>query len=206
MHPKVLSAAAWKTVRKLVAEESAAAWTLAGGTALALQFGHRYSEDLDFFRAGPFDAERMLSALAAIGELRVQARTADTLHVQLDGLRVSYLKAEAPFLFPTTRYRGLRIADPRDISVMKIIAIGGRGSRKDFVDLYFLLRSGVNLRDMLALVHRRFRQLDYNDYHLLKSLAYFADAETEPLPDLIRPVDWKTIESEIRGAVRSISP
>jgi hypothetical protein len=205
MHPKVLSAAAWKTVRKLVAEGSTAAWTLAGGTALALQFGHRYSEDLDFFRAGPFDAEQMLSALTAIGDVRVQDRTADTLHVQLDGLRVSYLKAEVPFLFPTTRYRGLRIADPRDIAVMKVIAIGGRGSRKDFVDLYFLLRSGVNLRDILALVRRRFARIDYNEYHLLKSLAYFADAEAEPAPDLIRPVDWKTIKTEISGAVRSIS-
>ena len=50
MHPKVLSESAWRTVGTLRAEGVFADWVLAGGTALALQLGHRYSEDLAFFR------------------------------------------------------------------------------------------------------------------------------------------------------------
>ncbi len=102
-----------------------------------------------------------------------------------------------PLLFPGTTYRGLVVADPRDIAVMKAIAIGGRGSRKDFVDLFFFLRAGGSLDGVLSLVRRRFEEVDYNEYHLLKSLAYFEDAESEPMPTMIRDVEWETIREAI---------
>ena len=68
---------------------------------------------------------------------------------------------------------------------MKVVAIGGRGSRKDFVDLYFYLRGAGGLDSMFTLLRRRFTEVDYNEYHLLKSLVFFEDAETEPMPMLI---------------------
>jgi hypothetical protein len=146
-----------------------------------------------------------LGRLASVGDVRVQSRTADTLHVLLDGLRISFLKMQAPLLFPTTIYRGMAIADARDIAVMKVIAIGGRGSRKDFVDLCFILRSGGSLAGILELCRRRFSGVDYNEYHLLKSLVYFADAETEPMPSMIRDIGWDKVKAEILRAVRALS-
>lgn len=180
------------------------AWTLAGGTGLALQLGHRYSEDLDFFRVEPFEPERLLRDLSHLGSVAVQSRAADTLHVSLDGLRISFLTAEAPFLFPGTSYRGLTIADPRDIAVMKIVAIGGRGSRKDFVDLHFYLRAGGGLESVFSLLRRRFVGIDYNEYHLLKSLVYFDDAESEPMPRMIESVSWETIKQAFVDAVKAM--
>jgi hypothetical protein len=88
---------------------------------------------------------------------------------------------------------------------MKVIAIGGRGSRKDFVDLYFFFQAGGSLDGILALVRRRFEDVDYNEYHLLKSLVYFEDAESEPMPQMIREVEWETIKAAIVSEVRRVS-
>ncbi|MGI9037374.1 MAG: nucleotidyl transferase AbiEii/AbiGii toxin family protein [Gemmatimonadota bacterium] len=205
MHPRVLSEDAWEVVRRLESAGVLRDWTLAGGTGLALQFGHRYSEDIDLFRPDSVDAARLVSALAAIGETDVQSRSDDTLHAVLDGLRVSFLAARPPLLFPGTEYRGLSVADPRDIAVMKIVAIGGRGSRKDFVDLYFYLKSGATLSGVFTLLERNFTSLNYNEYHLLKSLAYFDDAELEPMPRMIRKVEWSEIRSHVEEEVRRLS-
>ncbi len=205
MHPKVLSPAAWKTIRALVAGGWVEPWTLAGGTGLALHLGHRHSEDLDFFREEPFEPERLAGELSTIGSLSIQSRSGDTLHLVLQGLRISFLRTQASLLFPGTTYRGLVVADPRDIAAMKAIAIGGRGSRKDFVDLYFFLQAGGSLDGVLSLVRRRFEDVDYNEYHLLKSLAYFEEAESEPMPQMIRDVGWETIKAAIVSEVRRIS-
>ena len=206
MHPRVLSKKGWVTIKQVVADGITDSWTLAGGTALGLQLGHRYSEDLDFFRTESFDVDELLVRLARVSNVQVQSRTSDTLHCLLAGLRISYLKAEAPLLFPGSEYRGLILADPRDIAVMKVIAIGGRGSRKDFIDLHCILKGGVSLPEILSLIEKRFATIDYNAYHLQKSLVWFEDAESEPMPDMIRDIEWSATKSEIREAVRSMYP
>lgn len=205
MHPRVLSKQAWSTVRRVVADGITDAWTLAGGTALALQLGHRRSEDLDFFSTESFDVGDLLASLAHVGDIHVQSRSGDTLHVLLAGLRVSFLKAEVPLLFPASEYRGLMLADPRDIAVMKVIAIGGRGSRKDFIDLYCLLKGGMNLPEILSLIEQRFDNIDYNAYHLQKSLVWFEDAQAEPMPDMIRDIEWQAVRQGIQGAVKAMN-
>ncbi len=205
MHPKVLSAATWTLVRKLVREQLSAGWVLAGGTGLALQLGHRVSEDLDFFRAEPFAPEQLALDLTRVGPLEIQDRSAGTLHAALAGIRVSFRHAQAPLLFSGTAYRGLVIADPRDIAVMKVVAIGGRGSRKDFVDLFFFLRSGGSLEAIFEMIGRRFVGIDFNEYHLLRSLTFFEDAETEPMPRMLRRVDWSEIKATIIAEVRRMS-
>ncbi len=192
-------------MRSLVDAECLEGWTLAGGTGLALQLGHRYSEDLDFFRAEAFDPERVITRLSQLGRVKVQSRSAETLHVLLRKLRVSFLRADPPFLFPGTAYRGIRIADARDIAVMKVVAIGGRGIRRDFVDLYFFLRAGGSLDGVFALLRQRFEGIDFNEQHLLKSLVYFDDAEEDPMPRMLRAVEWDEIKETIRAEVRRVS-
>lgn len=205
MTPKVLSPDAWGIVRRLVAAGCLETWTLAGGTGLALQLGHRYSEDLDFFRAEAFDTEPLIDRLSEIGSLSIQSRSSGTLHAVLEGLRVSFLGMQTPLVYPTTSYRGLMLADARDIAVMKIVAIGGRGSRKDFVDLYFFLQAGGTLESLLYLARRRFERVDYNEYHLLKSLVYFEDAEVEPMPRMLREASWAAIKKTIITEVQRLS-
>ena len=205
MHPKVLTKEAWSLVRKLALESVMDGWLLAGGTGLALQFGHRYSEDLDLFTVKPFDPQGFLGRLTAFGKVKVQDRSDEALHVFLDGVRFSFLRAQADFLFPGIAYRGLTVADPREIAVMKLIAIGGRGSRKDFVDLYFLFRCGISLETSFDLLRKRFQDVDYNEYHLMKSLVYFNDAEAEPMPSLIEQVSWNEIKKAVVDEVKRLA-
>ena len=205
MHPKVLSGNAWEIVRRMVGNGLLEGWVLAGGTGLALQFGHRYSEDLDLFRPESFDPQLMLDELAKLGRVAVQTRSSGTLHAVVDGVRLSFLEAQADFLYPGTPYRGITIADPSDIAVMKLVAIGGRGGRKDFVDLFFLFRDGITLDSTFKMLRRRFRGIDYNEYHLRKALVYFADAESEPMPSMIRNVSWGTIKKAIVEEVRRLT-
>lgn len=202
MHPKVLSEEGWAVVRRVAAAGWLDSWVLGGGTGLALQIGHRYSEDLDFFRPEPFDPMALVSRMTDIADVTIQGRATDTLHVMVEGLRMSFLRADPPLLFRGTAYRGLFLADPRDIAVMKVIAIGGRGSRKDFVDLFFHLTGGTTLESIFALVRRRFTDVDVNEYHLLKSLVFFEDAEAEPMPRMIRDVDWGDVKERLRDEVR----
>lgn len=205
MHPKVLSAAGWRIARTLVRAGRTEGWVLAGGTGLAMQLGHRASEDLDFCRAHPFAPAELAADLGGQGRVVVQGRSEGTLHVTMDGFRVSFLAAEAPLLFEGAPYRGLTLADPRDIAVMKVIAIGGRGSRMDFVDLFFYLRGGGSLEGIFELIRRRFAGVDYNDYHLLRSLVFFEDAETEPMPRMIRRTAWSGIKSAIEDEVKRLA-
>ena len=76
MHPRVLSPEAWRIVRRLTADRWLEAWTLAGGTGLALQLGHRYSEDLDFFSSEAFETDRMIDRLSDVGSVSIQSRSA----------------------------------------------------------------------------------------------------------------------------------
>jgi len=205
MHPRVLSRDGWNVVERLTRGGWLDAWTLAGGTGLAIQIGHRYSEYLDFFQPHTFEPETLATRLSEIGQVTVQDRSDDTLHATLDGLRLSFLQARPPLLYAGTPYRGISVADPRDIAVMKVVAIGGRGSRKDFIDLYFHLAGGTTLESVFELLHRRFARLDYNEYHLLKSLAFFEDAEAEPMPKLIRAVEWEEVKARLRTEVRRLA-
>jgi len=206
VNPKVLPTQAWKVVRKLGDLHKEGAWTLAGGTGMALQLGHRVSVDLDFFKETDFDSTRLRADLARRGTLEVQAQDSNTLHTLFEGVRISYLRAEAPFLFDTIAYRNLQIADPRDIAAMKIIAIAGRGSRKDFVDLYAYLEAGGDFPSLMEIVRRKYKTTTFNEMHLLRSLIYFDDAESEPMPRLLRPVVWKDICSRLEEEARRWAP
>lgn len=155
MHPKVLSANGWRLVGELTERGWLDGWTLAGGTGLALQIGHRYSENLVFFHPDPFDPAGLAEHLTDVGPVSIQTRAEDTLHATLADLRVSFRRARPPLLYEGQAYRSLSVADPRDIAVTKVVAIGGRGSRKDFVDLYFYLTGGTTLEQVFELVRRR---------------------------------------------------
>ena len=148
---------------------------------------------------------RLADALTRVGSVLVHGRSAGTLHATVARMRVSFLAAQRPLLFSGTVYRGLVVADPRDIAVMKVVAIGGRGSRKDFVDLYFILRAGGSLESVFEMVRRRFKGIDFNEYHLLKALVFFEDAETEPMPKMLRRAAWSEVKKAIIAEVRRLA-
>lgn len=167
-------------------------WTLAGGTGLALHLGHRISEDFDFFRNDAFALDAVHAVLREHGAYETLQEDAEhTLTAMVDGVKLSFFRVADPFLFAPVPYRFFGVADRRDIALMKLVAISGRGSRKDFVDLYTILRSGPGLREYFHLLPRKYGKGRANAYHIIKSLTFFDDAEREPMPKMLEPFKWK---------------
>lgn len=192
MHDKVLPRGSKRLLAGLAASASPAlkGWTLAGGTGLALQLGHRVSEDFDFFRKDPIALTSLHDILGKQTDYETLQEAEHALTVIAAGVKMSFFIVSHPFLFPTRPYRFFHVADVRDIALMTLAAIAGRGSRKDFIDLYTVLRSGLILRDYLDLMPKKYGKGRANLYHVLKSLTYFEDAEQEPMPRMLEPFDW----------------
>ncbi len=176
---------------------------LAGGTALALQFGHRKSIDLDWFTEKNFSIRKIKNQLEKIGKLEIVTEEEGdrlTLNCILNNVKLSFFEYKHKNLFPFIDYRGIKLADPRDIACMKISAISSRGSKKDFIDLYFLFKEN-DLETLMRLFERKYKGIKYNHMHLLKSLIYFEDAEKEPIPKIIKETKWEDVKKEIKNKV-----
>ena len=189
-HREVIPAETETTLRALREAKLLSPFYLAGGTGLALQFGHRLSLDLDFFSPEQFDEETLLQHAQALPEFALVSRAPFTLHATVGGTKVSFLGYVYPLLFPTRRFEDVAVADSRDIACMKVSAIASRGTRRDFVDLYVASQQ-YGLQEILQLFAQKYAQTRYSKMHVLKSLTYFGDAEKDPLPHMLVPFDWE---------------
>ncbi len=171
---------------------------LAGGTGLALMLGHRLSRDFDFFSADLFNEEVLIQKLIGLNNLTIVAKDQHTLHLTLKDIKVSFLGYQYPLLFQTKKYQSdigisIDVADERDIACMKISAVSSRGTKRDFVDLYTVAQL-YNLSELFELFKHKFSLTPYNNVHILKSLTYFADAELDPMPNMLFPISWDTVK------------
>jgi len=179
-------------------------WTLAGGTGLAFRLGHRISEDLDFFRTDDMDVRSLHKVLAAHGPYETLQEADHTLTVITHGTKLSFFRVRDPFLFEPQPHRFFSIAAIGDIALMKLIAISGRGSRKDFADLYIILQAQPTLAAYFDMLPHKYGKSRVNIYHILKSLTYFDDAESEPMPQMLVPFDWKECRAFFVRQARAI--
>lgn len=163
---------------------------LAGGTAAALHLGHRISVDLDFFGPESFDAEELAGRLADLGRFRLESFAPDTLLGTFEDVRIGFFRYRYSLVDEPVTILDTLVVGLGDLAAMKIEAIGQRGSRRDFIDLYFICRSRMTLAEALAWHRRKFAGLDINVVHLIRSLVYFEDAEADPMPEMLKPVSW----------------
>ena len=169
---------------------------LAGGTALALLLGHRRSRDFDFFRATDFVPQGLLTVLRSTGEVEVLQEAAGTLTVTLRGVPTSFFHYTYPLLRSLRESPwGIALGDPDDIAAMKLSALAGRGSRKDFIDLYFYAHEIAPLRSAMDRFREKYQGIRVDPYHLLRSLTFFDDAEAEAMPDLLTRVTWDDVKA-----------
>ena len=201
LHLATLAPSTLGLLRRIQSQAAFADTRLVGGAALALHFGHRTSIDFDLF--GSWEPlpplELALSNCAASvmktgGEESLQFFT-------VDGVKIDCVTYPYKWLRPAVVSDGIRLADIPDIAAMKLAAATNRGTRKDFVDVYFLLRK-YSLRQMLDWYAEKYP--DGNDYLVLRSLVYFDDAELEPMPNMLTPVEWRSVTKAIESAVREL--
>lgn len=206
MHDKALPPASRDVLARLGTDppQTLRGWTLAGGTGLALHLGHRRSEDFDFFRTSGMETRSLHRALAAVAPCETLQSEDRTLTVLAGSVKMSFFQIDDPFLFDSAPYAFFRVADPRDIALMKLRAITNRGSRKDFVDLYTILRDGPVLKDYIEWLPRKFGEGRLPDYQVLLSLTSFDDAEGEPMPEMLEPFDWSDCKAFFEREARAL--
>jgi hypothetical protein len=204
-HPEVLRPAQLSVLRQLAPVARHEGFRLAGGTALALQIGHRRSIDFAWFRSAAFENPEILAATfrAAGVPFELQQTAHGTLHGLVQGVATSFFHYPYPSLRSPLVWEETDslLAAPEDIACMKLAAVAQRGARKDFVDLYALGQWRLRLRDMLQLFKEKYSTTDIA--HVLAALSYFEDAEREPMPVMLWPDDWPTIKRTIRDWVKS---
>ncbi|SPF32170.1 conserved hypothetical protein [Syntrophobacter sp. SbD1] len=182
---------------------------LAGGTALAIQLGHRISAALDFFSAEGPQYPALLDKMRKLGmNATVISQTPQHCELIVGAIRVDYLQERIPLRFPlkTVFSEGGRfqMADVRDIGRMKLHAIAGRGGKKDFLDLYCLTRTEIPLDELLKLAVEEQGTLRFSRLLFLKGLIDFDEAEREPMPVMLWKTDWEQVKAELTDEVKKI--
>jgi hypothetical protein len=185
---------------------SSQGYYLAGGTALAIYFGHRRSLDLDWFTPQLIaDPMALAQRLRDAGLLFTTGQTAPgTLYGQIGMVRVSLMEFRYPLLQPLTIWADTNcsLASLDDLACMKLSAIAQRGSRKDFYDVRALISRHRPLAEMLELYRQKFSVTDISP--VLYGLAYFDDAEGEPDPILLEKVNWKQVKKELARWLKEV--
>lgn len=178
---------------------------LAGGTALALQIGHRISVDLDFFIKEEFNELQLAEQLASLPEF-VQDGTAKwTVWGKIGQTKFSIFYYKYPLIEQTIPFKGILLASLADIAAMKIHAIEDRGTRRDFVDVYFLSKK-FTLEEMLEFYQKKYAVLEDHLYSILRALDYFEDAEQESqMPRMLTNISWEEVKEYFRKETRQLT-
>ena len=187
-------------LKKLAVQPELQGMRLVGGTSLALQYGHRQSVDLDFFGRPAVSQDDILSMIGRIGTYKLRNRTNNILQLIVKGVMVDIVDySRYPWIDEPVCEDGLVLASPKDIAAMKINALEGRGSRKDFIDVYLLLQH-YSLEELLQFYSQKYP--NYSIFRALLSLTYFDDAENESMPKMFVSDSWNDIKTQISGVVR----
>ncbi len=179
---------------------------LVGGTALALQLGHRISVDLDLFTNSDFETNEVIENLRNELDLQIVMQkefnsmiiNARKHKTQNDFVKIDFVKYAYPLLSEIQEFDKIRFLSQDDIIPMKLSAIANRGAKKDFYDIYELLKN-YNLPKMLNFFTKKYPEI--GQFHILKSLIYFDDAENQFDPISLNNTDWQIVKETIEKQV-----
>ena len=168
---------------------------LVGGTALALQYGHRRSVDLDFFGQTTESVEELSEALKEYtGGLTLLSASKTIRVYRIRDVKVDIVNYNYPWIDEALKEEGLMLASPKDIAAMKVNAVMGRGTKKDFIDIYFLLQH-YSFEQLMRFYLEKYA--DGTVYRALMSMTYFGDADPQPMPYMFVNVTWESIKQKI---------
>jgi hypothetical protein len=175
-------------------------FALAGGTSLALRFGHRLSVDLDFFCVNDFDP-LSLAKQCSLGPESITGFSSGTLQAIIDQVKVEFIRHDYPQLAPFDRMDNICLWSLPDVAAMKLNAIANGGSKKDFFDIATLLNSH-DLDGLIKFYKEKYRPASL--LMLIRSLSWFEDAEEEPDPITLIGESWFDVKLKIEKAIRTL--
>lgn len=194
LHLSTIHTKTLELLKKLMRFDDFSNMRLVGGTALALQIGHRISVDLDFFGTIDFSSVYDSTTFENFKKIRILKTSKNINIFSIDDIKVDFVNYTYPWIQEELIIEGVRMAGLKDIAAMKLAAVTGRGSRKDFIDIYFLLKQ-FKLKEMIGFYNKKY--YDGSEYLVLKSLTYFNDAEEESIIKTLDKTIWENIKSRI---------
>lgn len=169
-------------------------YRLVGGTALALQWGHRESIDIDMFGDSDLTSDEIVNHLNSYGAVKILKKSKSINIFMVNNIKVDFVNYKYKWLDEIYFEDNIRMATAKDIAAMKINAITGRGSKKDFIDLYFLLNY-FTLEEILSFFISKY--YDATLFLAIKSLTYFDDADLQEMPKIFEKINWEDIKKTI---------
>jgi len=199
MHFEIMNKEQKNLYEKLKVTDFLNNFYLAGETGLALQIGHRKSEDLDFFTANDFEVNTLTFELQTFVGFNKLSESKNTLYGISDGIKMSFIGFKYRMISDFLKDGKMKIAGIKDIAAMKLSAVTQRSTKKDFTDIYYLLKR-YTLKELFEMYKIKFDTETY-EYVLKKSLIYFEEAEAEPMPLMTNNINWNEIKSGIEKSV-----
>lgn len=201
LHFETIEPATLELLRSIQAIPELEQTRLVGGTSLALQLGHRKSVDLDFFGSVPYDTNTLVAMLKPLGEVTV-LKDSTNIHILLiNGIKVDFVNFDFPWRQEALIIEGLRLAQLEDIAAMKITAVVGRGTKKDFIDVANLLKI-YSLAQIFSFYESKYPNA--SAFMAMKSLLYFEDAEHDAMPVMLIPQSWEEAKTVVTEAVNGM--
>lgn len=183
LHKETLDYDTLNLLMMLQKESMLVGFSLAGGTSLALQIGHRKSIDLDLFSREAFDVQSMLESLEEKFRFQVLYIAPNTLKGSINNIKVDILTHKYPLVDNIIECENVNLYSSKDIAAMKVNAIVTNGTRsKDFIDIYFLLKY-FTLKEIIKFYCSKYTLRD--EMLVLKSLIYFNDVDLNDWPVLL---------------------
>jgi hypothetical protein len=201
----VLSTETDNILKNLKPEDLPEGSYLAGGTAVALHLGHRRSADLDFFTPIEFIERQWQEKLERDLGFKLIKRDWQTLIGSVNDVKISIFGYFYPQIGPCERYYHIPVASLYDLAAMKLDVIIGRGTKRDFIDVYFLARK-FTLTTLFSYYQQKYNHFEEKELMLKKSLVYFADAEKDDMPHMLAPVNWSEIKKWFTKEIRTLKP
>jgi len=176
---------------------------LVGGTSLSLQIGHRESIDLDFFSQVEFPSnkiELLKTPYQAIGIHN------NSIEVIMNNTKVFFFYFAFPRFKDIKTIEGIRFADPIDIGLMKLLTLQGRTTRKDIIDLYYIDKEIIPIKDLIDIFQYHYPKEKFNSIDAIKSLLSNESLEMQPMPKMLKDFDWETSkEIVVEKLMKSLS-
>lgn len=205
MFLSVINSETKKTIDLLYDLQFIRSFYLAGGTGCAIHIGHRISEDLDFFSQAEFSQFEIKNTLKAHGRFLVDYSDTRTLTGRFEQTKISFFHYEYTLLEETSDFLNLKISSLKDIGCMKIDAISSRGSQRDFVDLYYILKFfEMSLKEFFIFFQDKYGEENYNFVHIMKSLVYFKDADEDADLKMLEQYSWQNVKDFFSQQIKSL--
>lgn len=181
-------------LKKIMEEPLFKNFNLVGGTALSLQIGHRNSIDIDLFGEQEIDQNSFIETLKNFGDVLIKTCSKNILITEINTIKVDFVNYKYKLLEKSFEIDQIRMLTDKDIAAMKLNAIAGRGSKKDFIDLFFLLKK-YTLKEMITFYNQKYT--DGSEFMVQKSLTYFDDADEQLSPKMFYDFNWEDCKQKI---------